>query len=358
MSLSLKDKKILISPLDWGLGHTTRIIPIIKELQSRNAFVSIACNNTQKKLLQDEITNATFIPFEGYNITYSEVFFNLKIASQIPKIVAKIKEENKALRRIQDEKQFDIIISDNRFGFYHKETPSFYITHQINIQSPFGNELLKKLHLKYINKFTSTFIPDYENRLHSLAGKLSHPTSGKNQFYIGPLTRFEKPAISNDLKFEFLAIISGPEPHRSSLEKLLIEKFKETEDSCAIIGGNLNGKNNQIDNISYFNHLSTNDFYNLVCQSKNIIIRSGYSSIMDFETLQKPLLTTPTPGQTEQEYLSKYLNEKFNIPTIQQKGFKNIKLEDVSFNKLPKNTFLPTFDFSNYIMKQLHFNTF
>lgn len=335
MSLLLKNKKILISPLDWGLGHTTRIIPIIKALQDEEALVYIACNEIQKTLLDQEINNFEHIQFDGYNISYSEAFFNLKITSQIPKILLKIKSENKALETLQKKYKFDAIISDNRFGFYHKETPSFYLTHQINIQSPFGSEILKKLHLKFIDKFSGTFIPDNQDGEVSLAGKLSHPTSGDNQHYIGTLTRFNQEATSTFSHYKYLAIISGPEPHRTSFEKIILNKFKQLDSACAIIGGNINGNSEQIENITYYNHLPSKNFQEVVANSENIIIRSGYSSIMDFQVLQKPIITIPTPGQTEQEYLSKYLLNSFDIPSFSQNQIEKEDLSLIKFNKLP-----------------------
>ena len=72
-------------------------------------------------------------------------------------------------------------------------------------------------------------------------------------------------------------------------------------------------------------------FRNAVISSKFIICRGGYSSIMDLLSLNKRALLVPTPGQTEQEYLSKHL-EGFGFSRITQKQLCKINNPDL----LPK----------------------
>lgn len=332
--MKTKKTKIFISPLDWGLGHTTRCIPIIKALQELNTEIWIGVNKTQQKLLSEELTNVNYIHFNGYNISYpASEAMTLKMALQIPKILTKINTENKELKKLNEKYKFDLVLSDNRFGLHSNDIPSIYITHQINIQAPLGGgKILHKLHQKYISKFNQCWIPD--DNLNTLAGRLSK-SNRENHHYIGLLSRFSSPAFSLKSEYKYLAIISGPEPQRSIFENKIINSFKTANERCAILGGKPLSKNQlKLDNIDYFSHLPSSLFLDLVNLSEKIICRPGYSSIMDFATLQKPVFFIPTPGQTEQEYLAKYFKQNYNIGYCKQSEIEG-RIVNTQFNNLP-----------------------
>ena len=46
--------RILLAPLEWGLGHATRCIPIINELIKQNCEVLIAVEGATEHLLKKE----------------------------------------------------------------------------------------------------------------------------------------------------------------------------------------------------------------------------------------------------------------------------------------------------------------
>jgi uncharacterized protein (TIGR00661 family) len=333
-------KKIFISPLDWGLGHTTRCIPIIRALQELGGDIYIGSNKTQQSLLEHELSNVKYIDFAGYNISYpSKSGMAFKMAVQIPKILIKINKENKQLKKLNKKYNFDLIISDNRFGLYLDKTPSIYITHQINIQAPLGiDKLLHQLHKQFIDNFTQCWIPDNENKTDSLGGQLSHGNIKENYHFIGPLSRFNTPCLSSNIEYEYLAIISGPEPQRTIFKELISNFLKKGGKKAAILGGNpLDDKKTNDVNVDYYPHLTSEQFYNLLNVSKQVICRPGYSSIMDLSALQKPVFFIPTPGQTEQEYLAKYYNKKYNIGFTNQKKM-HTKTDALKFNLLPFTT--------------------
>ncbi len=333
-------KKIFISPLDWGLGHTTRCIPIIRVLQELGGEIYIGANKTQQSLLKRELSNVKYIDFVGYNISYpSKSGMVFKMAVQIPKILIKIKEEKTQLKKLNQKYNFDLIISDNRFGLYLDKTPSIYITHQINIQAPLGiDKVLHQLHKQFIANYTQCWIPDNENKTESLAGQLSHDNIKENYQYIGPLSRFNTPCLSSNIEYEYLAIVSGPEPQRSIFKEQISNFFQESGKKAAILGGEpLENRNTSDANVDYYPHLTSEQFYNLLNVSKQVICRPGYSSIMDLSVLQKPVYFIPTPGQTEQEYLAKYYNKKYNIGFSSQKKLHS-KIDTLKFNLLPFTT--------------------
>lgn len=221
----------------------------------------------------------------------------------------------------------DIIISDNRFGFRSSKTLNIYITHQLKINGPLLlMKIVNLINRLFIQKFDHCWVPDYNNSL--LSGKLSQSSLEKT--FIGPLSRF-KTSVSKTkkYKYKYLAIISGPEPQRSIFEDEIQNCFLKTNKHCAIINGLINTKEISSGKISFYPHLETTAFKELITKSELVICRSGYSSIMDLYIMQKKVLFIPTPGQTEQEYLAKHHLKTHSI-YYQKQG--RIDLEKASFN--------------------------
>ena len=329
---STKKLKILVAPLDWGLGHATRCIPIIQTLLKHNTEVLLAANDPVKSLLEKEFPQVKMLVLDGYNIKYSrhKKLFLFNLLKQLPKVFSAIKVETKWLQDIISEEGIDGIIADNRPGLHHAVIPCVYITHQLQIQT--GNTVtdswLRTIHYRFINKFQQCWIPDNEKE-NIFAGTLSHPVSYPSipHKYIGILSRFIKKEAQ--VKYDFLLLISGPEPQRTIFEKKLLKSFDQGSHSFAMVRG-LPSENKLLiiknQNAIVFNHLSAIDLNTLILQSKFVVARAGYSTIMDLVRLEKKAVLIATPGQTEQEYLAKYLNDK-GI-------FASIKQEDVSFENI------------------------
>ena len=304
-----RKKRILIAPLDWGIGHATRCIPIIKALIKNNYQVIIAADKRPLSLLNIEFPKLDIIRLNGYNIRYSKYLpMSINLCLQIPKMIWGIKQEEKILDQIITDYQIDGVISDNRFGLYSKRIPCVFITHQLKINSPYFTETIQNLNYKYINKFNKCWIMDEEQN--NLAGELSKTDIMPRDFtYIGRHSRFkyqERKKI-----YDFLGIISGPEPQRTILEKGLIKALKNRSEKSLIILGKPEIETTQkIGNLTIKSHLDANSLNNIILESKLIICRSGYSTIMDLEKLHKKAFFIPTPGQTEQEYLAKILASK------------------------------------------------
>ena len=332
--------RILISPLDWGLGHATRCIPIIKELIKLGCEVVIAADKLTFSLLKKEFPNIEFLVLEGYDIKYSKSRKALpfKIFGQIPKLLSRISMENKWLQKAIDEYKIDAVISDNRFGLYTKRVPCVYITHQLAIQtgSKIGDYIAQRIHYHYIKKYRQCWVPDFENE--GLAGRLSHPKKlPQNVTYIGALSRFEKlPGIEK--LYDALILISGPEPQRTIFEKMILSSVKDKPGKTFIVRG-LPSSTELIsapdDAVKIENHLDAASLNKVLQQSKVVISRSGYTTVMDLVKLGSKAILVPTPGQTEQEYLGKYLLSKRYFYSVSQKEFSFIK----EINKAAKFAF-------------------
>ena len=64
----MQQKKVLIAPLDWGLGHATRCIPVITALLELGYHVTIATDGPHAIILREAFPNLTFLRLKGYGI--------------------------------------------------------------------------------------------------------------------------------------------------------------------------------------------------------------------------------------------------------------------------------------------------
>ena len=316
-------RRILISPLDWGLGHASRIIPLINKLIEQGDNVIIAGSGLSLNLLQKQFPLLKSVEIPSFKMKYSAGKSQVwAIVKAFPKLIYYSFKEHKALKRIVEEEKITFIISDNRFGLYHKSVPSAYITHQLMIKLPRGWSFLEPMvayfHRCIINKFTECWVPDFEEMSESLAGELSHPNKKpRNVKYIGAISRFSKRCTpyghENITPNLALAILSGAEPQRTMLEEeLLILLQEDQHENIILVQGRVEAeqKVSKVGKITVYNFMSTEELQENILKADEIICRSGYSSIMDLHALGKLQNATliPTPGQTEQEYLAEYIS--------------------------------------------------
>lgn len=318
---------ILVVPLDWGLGHATRCIPVIYELLAREAEVWLAGEGKQEALLTQEFPHLPFLPLQGYRIKYSRSSAGLRsLFFQVPRLLKAIKAENEWLKNAVNEYKFDIVISDNRFGLYHPSVRSVFITHQLDIKSPLGKwseRLLQKSNYRFINRFTECWVPDKQSE-NNFAGTLSHPGAMPDVpvHYIGALSRLKKISAIEKKGHLFISL-SGPEPQRTILENKIINDIGHYNGTATIVRGLPDTRSiiPSTNDIRFYNHLSTDEYSKEVAQAEYVISRSGYSTIMDLMKLGKKSILIPTPGQTEQEYLAGYLMKQKKAYCISQKQF-------------------------------------
>ena len=319
--------RILVAPLDWGLGHATRCIPLIRELINQGAEVWLAGEGAQEKLLREEFPDIPFLPLQGYRIRYAGSAAGLvwNMFRQLPKMKKAIEHEHNWLKKVVRDFEPDAIISDNRYGLYHPGIPSVIITHQLLIKTGWGKwseRILQLRNYAYINRFSQCWIPDEEGP-GNLAGELSHPDKkpALPVRYIGLLSRFSKQQLP-ERKDHLLLLLSGPEPQRSLLENILIAGLVDFTGTATFVRG-LPGEHSLIpstNRVHFYNHLPAAALNKEMQEASLIICRSGYSSIMDAMALEKKCILVPTPGQTEQEYLGRSLMEREIAVTIPQKG--------------------------------------
>ncbi len=319
--------RILVAPLDWGLGHATRCVPVIHSLLRHGAEPVIAAGGAPGQLLRTEFPGLEFLSLEGYGIRYARHRWQLAwtMGRQIPKILSRIQQENHRLRNLVKERRIDGLISDNRYGLSHPSIPSVFLTHQLRIRTGLGtwaDALLQKLNYRYINRFSECWVPD-EPESPGLAGTLSHPRKQPAipVRYLGPQSRMR--TSEGGKSSGILVLLSGPEPQRTLLESLLTAGLLTTSLAATLVRG-LPGATETPDlgpHVQVFNHLPAAELQQQMRKAEWVIARSGYSTVMDLAALGKKSILIPTPGQTEQEYLARHLMDSGWAYTTRQPGF-------------------------------------
>jgi len=317
-------RNILVAPLDWGLGHTTRCIPIIRYLLQKGHKITLAGNDWQRKYVENTVPDVATTHLDGYNITYGKGSLTTALLLQIPALLKKINIEHAWLA---EQKGYDLIISDNRYGLYRKDIPSAIMTHQLSIQTGKGgvaDSVLRKMHYRFLERFNETWIVDVAGK-HNLAGKLSHPDAlPKGGKYIGLLSQLAAPQNEVSAGKHLLILLSGPEPQRSILSAILWKQMKKYKNGKVVFvegSDDVTTPVNVPTHITYYKKVSGNLLHSLITDASMVICRSGYSTIMDLVRQNKKAILIPTPGQTEQEYLGKHLHTQGMFYSTVQKGF-------------------------------------
>lgn len=296
----ISNKRILISPLNWGMGHVSRCIGLISELQKRNT-IFLACDEEQKRIFKCYFEEIHFITHAGYPFKFGKKgSFSFDLLRAARKLSKRRKQEPNEVGFIVNEFNIDIVIADHRYGFRSKAVYSVFLTHQVNLPVLWYEFFIQLLHKKLIRKFDEVWIMDFpDNRL---AGKLSRNDSGFNARYIGPYSRFQLYEIPKEKLLDCVLIASGPTAYAQQLIDRELLQFKDK--NIAVIADSKIHVPIDINKV-------TDDWKQqdaLILGANELISRSGYSTIMDLYYLQISAYLVPTPGQREQVYLGELHN--------------------------------------------------
>lgn len=320
--------KVLISPLNWGLGHATRDIAIMRVLEQEGHDLSVAASGAAHDLLKKEFPNATFSTVTDYSSPYTRRGFSIsKFIAKMPAMVKQIQKEHQVIEQLAEDSAFDLIISDNRFGVYSHKVPSIFISHQLRSNVPKEVELLEKMtelfNEYYHKKYAHVIVSDNPPGKLSLTGKLgkaNRPVTQQKAYYAGILSSIERRDVPEDI--DYLVSISGPQEQKQGFRKPILKQITDVPGKkIVLLGEPGNGMKEYLDaDTLVIGYTERNAMTDLMNRSKCIITRSGYTSVMEIAELEKKYcLFVPTPGQTEQEYLSKLYEEKGWFHSVKQK---------------------------------------
>jgi hypothetical protein len=326
-----KQLNILICPLEWGLGHAARMIPVAAILKEMGHNIIIASGDEHSALFRNDLPGLSYIKFSGFKPSYSRFLPQyISLLFKIPSLIFHIVREHLQLEKIITDNRIDIVISDNRFGLWNNKIRTVYVTHMPRIPFPPLFRFLEPvgivIHRTIIRKYNYCWIPDLPGE-ENLSGRLTHSVMHPpNTRFIGLLSRFTLTngydECVNSGKIYNTVILSGPEPQRGILKQKLISILKKRTGDTFILEGKPLGEKQIADtgNIHLFSHLPASEMSRMIRGSRTIITRSGYTTIMELISLQTGALIIPTPGQTEQEYLAGYLSLKGWFNTVSQKN--------------------------------------
>jgi len=317
--------KIIICPLDWGWGHATRTIPIIKNCVDLGHEVWLGSSGSSAELLKKEFPKLNHIHLPNYKVKYSQTNTQIfAILIQLPFLLFSLIREHFLINRYVKKHRFDLVISDNRYTVRNKKTHNVFISHQLNVIFPKSikpvGALFHFFQHKLIEKYDEVWLPDEKTRL-NISGALSDTTKNENKTHeIGLLSRFKIGSAKDTpgKKYDLLIILSGPEPQRSILEKKLFQQLNNSNLNILLIRGTFRPLELKPSSFEICSYMDTKTLERTINSSKLVLCRAGYSSIMDLIRLQKQAILVPTPGQTEQEYLARWLMKKKYFYSINQ----------------------------------------
>ena len=352
---NLADKKprILIAPLDWGLGHATRCIAVVRELLESGAEPVIGAYGQGLIILKNEFPQLEVIEMPGFSLSYPGKYgLRLKVVASLPRMVYSIYKEHRLLKRIIAEKKIDGVISDSRFGLFAGKISTVYMSHQVLVKLP---DFLKTLEYPFYlltslftKKYTLRWIPDTPGS-ENLSGDLGHKYGADICKFIGTLNRFDGSAVNPiEKEYDVLIIISGLEKQRTVFEQLILKQVKNLYGLKILIVLGKPAENTKKElnkDIVVHSHLPAAEMYRCIAASRLVVCRSGYSTLMELASLGKKAVLVPTPGQTEQEYLAKYLEIKGYAPYYNQKDL----LLSEALSEVDKYSGLPRLDGSELL---------
>ncbi|MDK1031770.1 MAG: glycosyltransferase [Planctomycetia bacterium] len=320
-------KRILVSPLSWGLGHATRDLPVIREFLRRGHHVTVAATGRGFTLLQQEVPECEFVELKDYPVPYSHSrFFLPRFVWSMPKMLSAMKRERLAVGKFLRENRFDIIVSDNRFNVYHRGIPTFFISHQVRFKLPshlaWFEPLTEKFNQNYYRRFLRVIIPDIEDEERNLTGRLAHglwfSAPGKI-YYAGILSSVQRMDVDEDI--DYFISVSGPEPQRTVFEKIILAQASRLAPARIVITlgkPEARGVRELGRGIKVHSYLDRRGQQEMMNRAKMVVCRSGYTTVMELAELGKKALFVPTPGQTEQEYLSRMYERKGLFHSVSQ----------------------------------------
>ncbi len=317
-------KGVLVAVPDWGLGHATRSLVIVRRLQELGLAVYLASSGRAGHLLRAECPALPFLELPSYDLHYSGRHMAWNLLKQAPRLAARVGAEYKRLQQYLRRYPIAAVLSDNALGCFSARVPTAYLTHQLHIQYPPWPALAawsSRLHRFFIRKHDECWIPDWAGP-DNLAGALCHPPRpGLAQRYIGPLSRMRPGRV--EPKWDLVAVLSGPEPQRSRFEAILFEQLPGGPARSLVVRGKTEQpvQGGKLGAMHWKSWLPAADLNRELAAAGLVLCRSGYSSLMDLAVLGLPAVLVPTPGQTEQMYLARYWAGRKGFATADQANF-------------------------------------
>jgi len=318
-----------VCPLDWGLGHAARCVPIIQALMEKGFEVVVAASGLQASLIKKEIPQIRLFNLPGYGVRYSRWLpLMAGLIFRSPLLGLRYVKARSHFLQIVEHYKPSVVISDNRPECFWQKSFNVYITHQLSLAlwglKPFET-FFSRVHAKLASGFQEVWVPDVPD-YPGLSGKLGHPLRSffpQPVVYVGILSRFQSNPPSSEVLFDVCFTLSGPEPARSRWEKRVLEQCQAYPDKkFALIRGTNKPSAVRIpENFFWKDQASSEEIQFLWAHSRHLVCRAGYSTLMDVCAAGRVSWIVPTPGQPEQEYLAAVHQNSHRFYPVPEENF-------------------------------------
>ena len=312
--------KIFFPVLNWGLGHASRSLPLIKKYIDEGHEVLPASDGEALAMLRHELKDHLVLQLPGYGIQYSSRFMPYNMLKYGPGMLRTMKAEHELTKAIVQKHQVDCIISDNRYGCYHTTVPSALITHQLQVFT--GQKLLdvyiRRQIRSWFKNFSEIWVPDQAPPVNITGDVSGIDTNPIPKYYLGIISELQSQPSAG--KFDAVAVLSGPEPQRTHFEQIIIKQLSALDGNFAIVRGlpELDEPVREEENLVIYPFLSRTALSDLLNETEIVIARSGYTTLMDLAKTGHKAILCPTPGQYEQIYLADRLDHLDQCVYIRQ----------------------------------------
>lgn len=324
--IAARAKRVLVAPLDWGMGHATRCVPVIRALRAAGAEVLLATTGRARAFLRQAFPELPMLGLPSYDVTYPRgEWLTTHVVLQAPRVLWRMREEHAVIARLVREHAIDVVIADNRPGCFSDRAYSVYITHQLRICPPVGAGIVTGGHRWCMRRYDETWVPDFAEEP-SLSGMLGHdPDFALDRLhYVGPLSRFsgDDGAASDADPFRLLVLLSGPEPQRTIFEEAVLERLRASPIEAVVVCGcpDQPADVEPRPGLRLVHHLPDAALHRELCRASAVLARPGYSTLCDTSAFGKHLFLVPTPGQPEQQYLARRLEAQGYAVVQRQAG--------------------------------------
>lgn len=308
--------RVFFAILNMGLGHTTRSMPLMKKFIELGWDVIMASSGRSLQYLKKELPENSFVELTDYNLHYTKKGLSmLEFTKKLPHLLKTTIQEHLFVEKFVKVHNIDYVFSDQRYGCFSSKIPSYFISHQLRFIAPKSVQHLEFMgaffNKSFYRRYTGVIVPDV---LYHDEGLISGKLSG-----IEDLSKIHFPGILSSIScdnnmekdIDLFVSVSGPEPQRSILERIIRAQIRTVPGKKVIALGIPESdyiENPQPD-VTIYHHLGRSYTSEIMNRSRIIVSRSGYTTIMELAELGKKALFIPTPGQTEQIYLAERLKE-------------------------------------------------
>ena len=298
--------KIFFPVLNWGLGHASRSLPLIKNYLEQGHEVICASDGEALTMLRKDLPELMVLQLPGYNIMYGSRFMPVNMLKHGAGMLRTMRTEHELTQAIVKRHHIDCIITDNRYGCYHRSIPSAIITHQLQV---FTGQKLLDVYIRqqirsWYKNFDEIWIPD-QAPPNNITGELSGTnTQPVPKYYLGIIS--ELTSIPKKGKFDAIAVISGPEPQRTHFEQIVTKQLASMDGKFAIVRGKPDEDHTvkEEGNLTIYPYRTRAELSELLNETEIVISRSGYTTLMDLAKTGHKAILCPTPGQYEQVFLA------------------------------------------------------